>query len=152
MKQEEVPQDSRLLEGQQQICYAVDEQGHYVLAPSAGWDPSNVTNIQAWDVIRDQLNEVLAGIRAGEQSALAFHMARNQMDVALLAEYVGLSRWRVRRHLKPKIFARLKPVLLQRYADLFEISVTSLCSVPDAVVLPVPELATITASNEDQVS
>ena len=64
MRQEEVPQDSRLLEGQRQICYAVDEQGRYVLAPSAGWDPSNVTNIQAWDVIRDQLNEVLAAIRA----------------------------------------------------------------------------------------
>ena len=149
MRQEEVPQDSRLLEGQQQICYAVDEQGHYVLAPSAGWDPSNITNIQAWDVIRDQLSELLAAIRAGEQSPLAFHMARNQMDVALLSAYVGLARWRVRRHLKPKVFASLKPALLQRYADLFQISVAALQSVPEAIVLPVPELAAVTASDKE---
>jgi hypothetical protein len=151
MRKEEVPQDGRLLEGQQQICYAVDEQGRYVLAPSAGWDPSNVTNIQAWDVIRDQLNEVLAAIRAGEQSPLAFHMARNQMDVALLADYVGLARWRVRRHLKPAVFAALKPALRQRYADLFQISVAELGTVPDAVVLPVPELAAV-ADSKDCVS
>jgi hypothetical protein len=39
------------------------------------------------------------------------------MDVALLAQATGLWRWRVRRHFRPEIFARLPRALLQRYAD-----------------------------------
>ncbi len=138
MRKDQVPQDGCLLEGQQEICYAIDEQGRYVLAPTAGWEPKNVANHQAWEVIRDQLLEVLEAIREGRQSALAFHMARNQMDVGLLAAYIGLSRWRVRRHLKPAVFARLKPELLERYAAVLEISVEELCRVPERFELPLP--------------
>ncbi len=138
MRKDQVPQDSCLLAGQREICYAIDEAGHYVLTPTAGWEPKNIANLQAWEVIRDQLQEALAAIRAGRASALAFHMARNQMDVPLLAAYVGLPRWRVRRHLRPDIFARLKPALLERYAAVLEISVAELCTVPERIELPVP--------------
>jgi len=138
MRKDQVPQDSCLLAGQREICYAIDEAGHYVLTPTAGWEPKNIANLQAWEVIRDQLQETLAAIRAGRASALAFHMARNQMDVPLLAAYVDLPRWRVRRHLRPDIFARLKPALLERYAAVLEISVAELCTVPERIELPVP--------------
>ena len=112
-----------------------------MLTPTAGWEPKNIANLQAWEVIRDQLQETLAAIRAGRASALAFHMARNQMDVPLLAAYVGLPRWRVRRHLKPAVFARLKPALLERYAAVLEISVEELRTVPERIELPLPDLA-----------
>jgi hypothetical protein len=138
MRKDQVPQDSCLLEGQREICYAVDEAGHYVLTPTAGWEPKNIANLQAWEVIRDQLQETLAAIRAGRASALAFHMARNQMDVPLLAAYVGLARWRVRRHLKPAVFARLQPALLERYAAVLEIGVDELRQVPERIELPLP--------------
>lgn len=137
MKQEEVPQDSCLLDGQQEICYAVDASGHYVLAPTAGWEPSNVANVQAWEVIRFEVEATAAEVRAGRLSPLAFHMVRNQMDVALLADYVSLWRWRVRRHLRPEVFARLKPALLQRYADLFQITIAELQRLPEVLDLPV---------------
>jgi len=136
MRKEEVPQDSCLLDGQREICYAVDENGHYVLAPTAGWEPSNLANIQAWEVIRDEVEATCAEVRAGRKSPLAYYMVRNQMDVALLADYVSLWRWRVRRHLRPEIFARLKPSLLKRYADLFQISITELQRLPEVVDLP----------------
>lgn len=146
MREEDVPQDSGLLEGQREICYALDEEGRYVLAPTAGWEPKNVANQQAWEVIRDQLLETLDEIRSGRSSALAFHMVRNQMDVALLADYMELPRWRVRRHLRPAIFARLKPALLQGYATLFEIGVDDLCRVPVRIELPLPVLQESTES------
>jgi hypothetical protein len=37
----------------------------------------------------------------------------------------------VKRHLKPEVFARLKPEILQRYADLFGLDIAALRQVPD---------------------
>jgi hypothetical protein len=39
-------------------------------------------------------------------------------------------RWRIRRHFRPTIFARLGPKLLQRYADTLGISVDTLRQLP----------------------
>ncbi|MFA5514727.1 MAG: hypothetical protein WDA20_00420 [Desulfuromonadales bacterium] len=140
MRKTEVPQDSCLLDGQQEICYALDENGHYVLAPTAGWEPKNIVNLQAWGLIREQVERAFAEVRAGRRSPLAYHMARHQMDVGMLAAYTGLSRWRVRRHLRPAIFARLKPALLERYASLLKMSVAELGALPDRPQLTTPHL------------
>lgn len=140
MRKTEVPQDSCLLEGQQQTCYAVDENGRYVLAPTAGWEPANIANVQAWELIREQVEEIFAAVKAGRQSPLAYHMTRHQMDPGMLAAYVGIARWRVRRHLKPAVFARLKPALLERYAALLKISVKELCSIPERPEVVVPQI------------
>ena len=122
MRKQDVPQDQGIAQGLKEVCYAVDEQGRYTLVPSTGWEPKNIANYQAWEVIARQLREIRARVEAGELSPLAYHMAKNQMDVALLAQYVELPRWRVKRHLKPKVFKKLKMELLERYARLFGIS------------------------------
>ena len=51
------------------------------------------------------------------------------MDVGILASYVGLWQWRVKRHFKPSIFKKLKNYTLQKYAEVFEISVDELKTV-----------------------
>jgi hypothetical protein len=132
MKVNEVPQDRGMINDQRhEICYAVDESGRYVLAPSAGWEPKNLANGQAWERIRTQVVATLEKIRAGRLSPLAFHMVNNQMTSGLLAKYVGCSRWRVWRHLRPAGFGRLGQEMLARYADLFEIDVERLKTVPE---------------------
>jgi len=72
-------------------------------------------------------------IKAGKLSPLAFQMTKNQMSPGLLSQYVAFSRWRVKRHLKPKPFKRLKPAILKQYADVFEITVEQLLTVPDNI-------------------
>ena len=94
--------------------------------PSAGWEPKNIANSQAWEQISRQLQDIRQQVLAGELSPLAYHMVKNQMDVSLLAQYMELPRWRVKRHLKPKIFKKLKMKLLERYATLFRISPSQL--------------------------
>ena len=132
MKVSEVPQDRGMIDDKsvREICYAVAEDGRYVLAPSAGWEPKNIANDQAWDLIRRQVADTLAKIRAGKLSPLAYHMVRNQMNVGLLAKYARCSRWRVWRHLKPAGFRRLTPDLRRRYAAVFELSVDMLGTIP----------------------
>jgi hypothetical protein len=133
MKLSEVPQDRGMIDEYQlkEVCYAVDDDGSFVLAESAGWEPKNIANDQAWDLINEQVKVTLEKIKSGKLSPLAYHMVRNQMGLGLLAKYVGLNRLRVWRHLKPAGFKRLKPDQLKRYAEIFGIDVADLTKIPE---------------------
>ena len=66
---------------------------------------------------------------AGTAAPLEYHMYRARMDVAMLAQTVGLWRWRVRRHMRPQVFARLPLRLRRRYAEALGIALEALDSV-----------------------
>ena len=137
MKKKDVPQHGGLLSGNREVNYAVDSDGRYTLESSVGWEAKNIALRQAWEAIADQLYAVVADIKAGRKSPLAYHMVKNQMDPALLCQYSGVSRWRVKRHLKPAVFAQLDSAVLVPYAKLFGISVDELRIVPDDLI-PAP--------------
>lgn len=130
MKKKDVPQDFGMADGISEVCYAVDDDGKYVLVPSGGWEPKNITLKQAWEVLEERVSGVAKKVEAGELSPLAYYMVKNQMNVRLLSKYVNFSRWRVKRHLKPVVFKQLNLSVLLRYADLFGISVEQLCKMP----------------------
>ncbi len=138
MRTEEVPQDEGIAEGLKEVTYAVDEAGRYVLVPSAGWEPKNISNHQAWEVIAAQVEAARGAVLTGRQSPLAFHMARNQMTIPLMAQYMGLWRWQVRRHLRPSVFRRLPPALLERYAAMLRTTVEELCDISLVAELKIP--------------
>lgn len=144
MLKTEVPQDKELFGEQSEVCYALDENGRYVLAESAGWEPANIANSQAWEAISREVVDIIAEIQAGKRSPLAYHMVANQMDEKLLAEYAGLFRWQVRRHLRPGPFNRLSAKLRERYASLFSITVDELVTIPDN---PAPAMLKATNHN-----
>ncbi len=130
MKAHEVPQDDSVLEGRRRACYALDAQGHYVVVASRGWEVERIVNEHARDALREELEAVRLQVLAGKVSALAYHMTVCQMDYRLLAANTGLSRFRVRRHLRPKVFARLSHAVLERYAHAFGLSVAELARLP----------------------
>lgn len=132
MKIEEVPQDRGMItDDRREICYAVDDQGSYVMTGSAGWEPKNIANRQAWDLIDAAAAKALNKVRTGKASPLAYHMARHQMSPGLLAKYAGISRIKVWLHLKPRPFNRLKADMLKRYAAVFDMPVSDLKSIPE---------------------
>lgn len=141
-----MPQHGGLTAGCREINYAVDQDGCYSLELSVGWEAKNATLRLAWQAIVEDLRQVLVEIRAGEKSPLAYHMVKNQMDAALLSQYSGFARWRVRRHLKPHVFSRLDSRILAVYADLFRISITQLQQVPEQPDLSIEEMDTSEAS------
>jgi len=130
MEKKDVPQDKGIYGEWHGICYAIDENGKYVLARSAGWEPTNLANRQAWDLLEQEAGEIIEKVKEGRVSPLAYHMARNLMDVKMLSQYTGFPRWRVKRHLKPHVFRRLDSALLERYASIFKIKVEQLREVP----------------------
>ncbi len=127
MEINKVPQDEGITAGiTREIQYAVDENGKYVKTFSKGWEPKNIVNELAWDDIHDNMNDANEKILAGKASPIMYFMAKNQMNVALLAEYVEIPKWRVKRHLKPRGFKKLKQEQLENYAKVLGITVDEL--------------------------
>lgn len=131
MKNTDVPQEQvAIYEGHQRACYATDEHGRYVVVESSGWGVEEIVNGQANEEVREHISATLARVRAGEVSLLAYHMARRQMGIGMLAAYSGFSRLRIYWHLRPKVFARLPDKILQRYANALQLSLTEIRSLP----------------------
>lgn len=130
MRKENVPQDVGLAGPMREVVYAVGEDGSYEAVPSYGWDPKTVALCQAWERILKELDAIKARVAAGELSPLAWHMTRHQMQPPLLAKYVRMNRWRIRRHMQAGPFRRLKPAILARYAEALGIRVEDLTRIP----------------------
>lgn len=132
MKAKDVPQEISMLEGHQRACYALGEDGRYTVVPSTGWEVEKIANAVAVDEIRAAIEATRQRALRGEVSALEYHMQRCHMTPAMLAANAGIWTWRVRRHLRPAVFARLDPSLLARYADALGMRPGELKQVPGA--------------------
>jgi len=127
MRERDVPQEgSRTLAGHLKAVYAVDDDGRLKLVPSRGWEVEEIVTRQAVEDLERRAEQARARVRAGESSPLEYHMYRARMDLVLLSQTTGLWRWRVRRHFKPAVFARLPFALRQRYAEALGVSVEAL--------------------------
>ncbi|MDO6516444.1 hypothetical protein [Zobellia uliginosa] len=128
MKKEEVPQDKGLLDSAhtKELTYAVDENGEYTTALSSGWDPKTIALNNAIKEIEERVAKAKERVQNNETSPIEYYMELHKMDLPILSSYVGLWQWRVKRHFKPKIFKKLSQKTLQKYADVFEISIEEL--------------------------
>ncbi|MDY7393891.1 hypothetical protein UMM65_01420 [Aureibaculum sp. 2210JD6-5] len=128
MKKSEVPQDKSNLESAnfKELCYAVDENGEYTTANSSGWDPKTIALNNAIKEIEERVANAKKRVLNNETSPIEYYMEVHKMDLPILASYVGLWQWRVKRHFKPKIFKKLSNTLLQKYADVFDITIEQL--------------------------
>lgn len=127
MRADQVPQDGNVtLAGHRKAVYAVGPDGRYTVVPSIGWEVEETVTLQAVEQFRRLQEEAHRRALEGATSPLEFHMYSSRMDLALLSQTTGLWRWRIRRHFRPQVFARLKPALLARYADALGISVDTL--------------------------
>ena len=131
MKKEQVPQDNEgLHEGKfRDLYYAVDDDGNYVAVHSTGWSPKNEAMKQAWEEINIKVDEARKKVINGELSMLAYHMEKNIMAIKLLSQYTGISRRKIRKHMKPDVFVNLETKVLQKYTDAFNISMEELTDI-----------------------
>ncbi|KAA1244636.1 hypothetical protein [Aquimarina sp. RZ0] len=128
MKKEEVPQDESCFSrtNMREVVYAVDKEGKYGKALSSGWDAKTIALNESLQLIDEQLQETIQKIKQDELSPIAYYMERHRMDVTVLSGYVGFWQWKVKRHLKSKVFKKLSEKTLHKYAEAFEISVSEL--------------------------
>jgi hypothetical protein len=127
MKKEDVPQDiSALGKLTTEVCYATDSSGKYVATQSRGWDVKITALDTAWEDIKGRIATAKQRVLNNEASPLLFYMELTLMDINLLADYTRFWKWQIKRHLKPQVFKNLSDKKLQRYAEVFNVSITQL--------------------------
>lgn len=133
MKKKEVPQDKSQLQKAniKDMVYAVDENGNYVTELSTGWEPKTIALDNAIKEIEERVEEAKQRVIEKKTSPIEYYMELHKMDVPILASYVGLWQWRVKRHFKPSVFKKLSAKTLQKYANVFEIGIEELKHIKD---------------------
>lgn len=128
MKKNEVPQDKSNLESAnfKELCYAVDENGDYTTALSTGWSPKTIALNNAIEALNERIAASKQRVRELKASPLEYYMELHKMDLPILASYVGIWKWRVKRHFRPAVFSTLNNKTLQKYADVFDITIEEL--------------------------
>lgn len=130
MKKEDIPQDKGALgKFTREVSYAVDEQGNYITGLSEGWDVKIKALDVAWRDIEQKVNNARIKVQHHEASPILYYMELKLMNLQVLSDYTGFWQWQIKRHLKPKIFEKLSDKKLQRYANVFEVSVDDLKNV-----------------------
>lgn len=127
MKKEDVPQDPSALVGvTRDVCYVKDKDGKYTTDLSIGWDVKKQALDNAWDDIKERVEEAAQQVKNGEISPIFYFMEKKLMDLTLLSGYTGFWKWTIKRHFKPSVFKSLSESKLNTYAKAFDISVEEL--------------------------
>jgi len=131
MKIQNVPQEgNKTLGGHTKAVYAKDAEGHIVAVESKGWEVEEIVTSQAVEEMRALAETARQNVLNGVSSPLEYWMCARRMDLLLLAQTTGIWRWRIRRHFRPEIFARLSPRVLARYAEALGLTIQELQQLP----------------------
>ena len=127
MKKENVPQDlSALGKITKEVCYATDESGKYTTQLSQGWDVKINALDVTWSDIQQKINAARERVLHNEVSPILFFMEKNVMNIGILSSYTGFFKWQIKRHLKPAVFKKLSHKKLNKYAEVFNITIDEL--------------------------
>lgn len=127
MKISEIPQDNiKTMRGEKKALYALDDQGNYTRSTTSGWEAEEVVLTQVIDDFDQKAGAAALRVRKNETSPIEYFMYKKWMDPLTLAQVMGLYRWQVRRHFKPRIFKKLDEKTLGEYARIFGVSVDAL--------------------------
>jgi hypothetical protein len=132
MKISEIPQDDiKTMQGAKKALYAVDDQGNYTRAKTSGWEAEEIVLTQVIDDFEEKAGAAALRVRKNETSPIEYFMYKKWMDPLTLAQAVGLYRWQVRRHFKPRVFKKLDDKTLGEYARIFGVSADALRKFPE---------------------
>ena len=117
-------------DGLPKVYYKHDHNGRYVLEADAPWaEKVSCALIIAGN--RANLEEIRKAVLAGRKSPICYYMEMRQMEPGMLAKAAGIAAFRVKRHLRPEIFAKLKPSVLNRYTKALRVTLEELKTVPN---------------------
>lgn len=126
MEINDIPQDnSKIFRGQRKVVYATKD-GNYQTATTNGWETEEFATEQVVEELNQLTAEALDAVKRGEKSPLFYYMYRYRFDLPCLAQATGFWQWQIKRHFKPRVFAKLSDKVLERYAEVFRVSTLEL--------------------------
>jgi len=103
--------------------YSVDENNNYSSELKDDWGAKPIINKVPWDALEERLKMIAEKIKNKKTSPITYFMEKSFMDIPMVAAYLKIPKWKVKRHTKYNVFLKLKPDILKKYADLFEVSI-----------------------------
>lgn len=123
-------EDEIFNDGLPKAYYRHNDKGQYVLETDAPWaEKVSCALIIAGN--RAHLEEIRKAVLAGQKSPLCYYMEMRQMTPGMLAKAAGMAAFRVKRHFRPEIFAKLKPSVLNCYTKALRVTLEELKTVPN---------------------
>lgn len=110
---------------QQLILYVEKDDGTYGPMQTGSFLTKNYLDdfYEKKTRLEASLREKLA---AGEISPVAFYMTLVDLSLAETADRVGLPQRKVKKHMLPGEFSKISPDILTRYAEVFNVPVSTL--------------------------
>lgn len=129
MEKDKLPQDhSALANFTREVCYVKSDDGKYEQGLSTGWEVKADALNLAWDDINQRIIDAAKSVAIGDKSPVLFFMELRLMDFPTLSGYTGFWKVTIKRHMKPSVFKKLNNKKLQKYAEVFKITVDELKS------------------------
>ena len=99
MKKQDLPQDESNLKSANmtEVLYVTDENDNYTTANSTGWDAKKAALDESMELIHERIEEARQNVANNKVSPIVYFMELNKMDLGVLAAYVGIWQWRVKR-------------------------------------------------------
>ena len=109
-----------------ELFYSCDKDGKYDKEVRFHDDSDRIFIEQFWDVQHARIEKARQKVLAGEKSPIFYYMEKNLLDPMNLGMQAKISLWRVKRHLKPRVFKRLSEETLAKYTVAFRITIEQL--------------------------
>lgn len=106
--------------------YQMEKNGNFSHDLKSDWGGRDPVVDQSLEIVKERINIARQKVINGEVSPIAYYMEKCISDLKTLAQYTGMAKWKVKRHLKVRIFKKLNDDILKRYADFFGISLEEL--------------------------
>lgn len=115
-------------EPQQLIMYVEKDDGSYG-ALQTGSFPSKEYLDDFWFKKKNLEKELANRLKEGEISPVYYYMLLTEISESELATRVGISNSKVKKHLKPEYFKKIRLDILQRYAEVFDVPVANMLQI-----------------------
>ncbi len=108
------------------LHYSINQDGHWEEKMVQNWGAKDIIATQTWIIVQERIESARQEVLNGTLSPIGYYIVKCIMDPKLCGQCVGLSTWRVKRHMRPRNFRKLSQQKLQRYADAFQITIEEL--------------------------
>jgi hypothetical protein len=109
-----------------ELLYNYDKDGNFKKDVGFHGEPDRVILQQAWDHFGERIEDARKQVLEGKASPILYYMEKTMLTPMDLSMHAGVAFWRVKRHLKPKVFAKLSEKTLKKYAEAFNITLVQL--------------------------
>jgi len=107
-----------------ELLFNYNEDGTYTKRVGYNYLPEgDMLYYDVWKMFDERFESAKKMVQNGEKSPVWYHMEKNLLDLSNFSKIVGIASWRIKRHLKPKVFSKLNRRIYKKYADALDISV-----------------------------